>query len=203
MKKIVLYTAIMGKTGRFLVPKISDKSVDRICFTDLNLKSHFYEIRKTRVKDRVSVRRQRFVKIIIPDEIFYGYEYSVYVDCKRPYSINFDYLLKHLQPGSDFLTRRHNRRSCLYDEGEFCIKKKKDSEETIRKQLDFYKSEGCPAHCGLHASGLLLRRHTKQMKEFSLLWWKQVKAYSYRDQISLPYVAWKTGTKISVCGRGV
>lgn len=201
MKKFILYTAIFGKMGRFNVPVISDKTVDRICYTDLDVKSHFYQTKKMKLKHLTSVMRQRFVKICIPDEIFNGYEYSVYIDCKRPYSIDFEYLLSCMEKGSDFLTRPHKRRSCLYDEGEFCIKKKKDSKEIISKQLEAYKAEGYPVHNGLHASGLLMRRHTDKVKEFSKLWWEHIEKYSHRDQISLPYVAWKHGVTISLCRR--
>lgn len=203
MKKIALYTAIFGRVSRFIVPRISDEAIDKFCFTNMKVESHFYKVKFLRLRGiKPSIMKQRRAKICIPDEIFQNYEYSIYVDCKRPYSLNLEYLLGCMEQGSDFLTRRHNRRSCVYDEGEFCILKKKDREEVIRRQLDFYRSEGYPAHNGLHASGFLLRRHTDKMKEFLELWWGQVKKYSHRDQISLPYIAWKFGMKISVCGRG-
>ena len=201
MKKFVLYTAIFGKTGRFLIPGISTSEVDRFCFTDLDVKSHFYQIKEMELNHLISVRRQRWVKICIPDEIFDNYEYSVYVDCKRPVSVGFEYLLSCMKPGSDFLTRQHKRRSCLYDEGKHCIEKKKDNKATISNQLDFYGDDNYPAHNGLYASGLLLRRHTEKVKEFSKLWWEQIEKYSHRDQISLPYVAWKNGMEISTCRR--
>ncbi len=201
MKKFALYTAIFGKMGRFNTPNISIRDVDRFCLTDLNVKSHFYQIKKMELDHLISVRRQRFVKICIPDEIFDNYEYSVYVDCKLPYSIHFDKFLSCMEADSDIVTRQHRRRSCAYDEGEFCIERKKDVKAVILKQLEFYKSQNYPAHNGLHASGLLIRRHTKRMKEFSERWWQQIERYSHRDQISLPYVAWKYGMKISICGR--
>ena len=150
---------------------------------------------------RPSVIKQRFIKILIPDEIFNNYEYSVYVDCKRPVKVNFDCLLSCLEKESDLLTRPHKKRSCIYDEGLFCIKKRKGSKDVILKQLDSYKSQGYPKGNGLHASGLLLRRHTEEIKKFNTLWWLQVMEYSHRDQISLPYVAWKTDTKISLMKR--
>jgi len=201
MKKFALYTAIFGRPGRFNIPGVSIPDVDRFCFTDLDIKNSFYQIKKMDLSCLASVRGQRWVKICIPDEIFDNYEYSIYVDCKRPYSIDFDYLLSCMAPNSDFLTRKHRRRTCIYDEGEFCIEKRKDDKSVILNQLDFYRSEKCPAHNGLYASGFLMRRHTEKLKEFSELWWKQVERHSYRDQISLPYVAWKHGIWISTCRR--
>lgn len=217
MKKFVIYTARFGQPGRFNTPNISITDVDRLCFTDLDIESdeyralsatksraintNFYQIRRRMLNHLTAIRRQRLIKICIPDEIFNNYEYSVYVDCKRPMSVDFEYLLSHMDHGSDFLTRRHKRRSCIYDEGLYCIKKKKDSEVIISKQLEFYRSENYPAHNGLHRSGFLLRRHTASMKEFSRLWWRQIERFSHRDQISLPYIAWKHNIKISLYKR--
>ena len=202
MKKFVLYTAIFGKLGRGVhTPEVSISDVDRFCFTDLDIKNNFYQIRKMNLDSLVAVRRQRWIKICIPDEIFDNYEYSVYVDCKRESLIEFEWLLNFMEVGSDFVTRRHKTRDCIYDEGRICIEKRIDDETTILNQLDFYRSKGYPIHNGLHYSFILLRRHTEKMKEFSRLWWEQLERYSFRDQISLPYVAWKSGMKISICAR--
>lgn len=202
MKKIALYTVAYGRNLRFNIPKLSDMDVDKFCFSDMDRKNGFYQTILCKVNQPSPVRKQRFVKIIIPDEIFNNYEYSLYLDCKRPYEIDFDYLFSCLEDDSDILTRIHNKRNCLYDEGKFCVLKKRDSKEAIFRQLRYYKSQGCPWSLGLYASGLLLRRHTQKVKEFCQEWWTQIEAFSHRDQISLPFIAWKTGMKISTCGRG-
>ena len=202
MKKFVLYTAIFGRMGRGVhAPEVSISDVDRFCFTDLDIESDFYQIKKMNLNHLPSVRRQRFVKIRIPDEIFDDYEYSVYVDCKRASVIDFEWLLDFMEPQSDLVTRQHKTRDCVYAEGRVCIEKRKDDEAVILKQLDFYRSENYPSHNGLHYSYILLRRHTDRLREFSRLWWEQVEKYSFRDQISLPYVAWKYGRKVSICAR--
>jgi len=202
MKKFVLYTAIFGKMGRGVhTPEISIPDVGRFCYTDLDIKHDFYQIRKMNLSSLVPVRRQRWIKICIPDEIFYNYEYSVYVDCKRESLIDFEWLLDFMESQSDFVTRQHKTRDCVYDEGRVCIEKRIDDEAIILKQLDFYRNEDYPTHNGLHYSFILLRRHTKRMREFSRLWWEQLEKYSFRDQISLPYVAWKHNMKISICAR--
>ncbi len=201
MKKFVLYTVRFGMWGRPQTPKISIPDVDRFCFVDLNIGSHFYQIRKMERNHLSPVRRQRFIKICIPDEIFDNYEYSIYVDGKRRVVIDFEWFLSQMEVGSDFVTRKHKRRDCVYDEGRFCIQKGRGNEVDILRQLEFYKAENYPAHNGLAYSFIILRRHTKEMKKFSRLWWEQLEKYSHRDQISLPYVAWKHNVKISLCGR--
>jgi len=204
MKKFVLYTAIFGRMGRGVhAPMVSIPDVDRFCFTDLDIDDHFYQIKKMNLNhlSPASIRQQRFMKILIPDEIFDNYEYSVYVDCKRNSTIDFERLLSFMEPQSDIVTRQHKTRDCVYEEGRVCIEKRKDDEATISKQLDFYRKENYPVHNGLHYSYILLRRHTEKMKMFSMFWWMQLERYSYRDQISLPYVAWKHDMKISICPR--
>lgn len=201
MKKFVIYTALFGKRSVFRMPKISSLGIDRICFTDLDLEDNFYQVRKMKLDHLTSVRRQRFVKICIPDEIFDNYEYSFYLDYKHPSTVNFDWLLSHMKLQTDFLIRQHRVRDCIYDEGVKCIKKGKGSKEIILNQLDFYRNENYPAHNGLYASFILFRRHTQGLKELSRLWWEEVERWSFRDQISLPYVIWKHGIEISSCGR--
>lgn len=162
------------------------------------MKNDFYDMKIMNLGDMTPVMRQRFIKICIPDEIFDNYEFSAYVDCKRPIEINFRWCEKLLnaRPRSHFLTREHPKRDCLYAEGRKCIEVKKGNKADIRKQKNFYKSEGYPAGNGLYYTSWLFRRHTKKMKEFSKLWWEQLNLYSHRDQISLPYVAWKHGMRI-------
>jgi hypothetical protein len=167
------------------------------------IKNDFYQIVKMDTNGLSSVRRQRQVKICIPDEIFNNYEYSVYIDCKRPLAVDFEWLLGFLVPGSDFATRLHRRkRDCVYEEGKICIERGMDNEEIISKQLEFYRDEGYPVHNGLYWTTILIRRHTERLKMFSMFWWMQLEKYSFRDQISLPYVAWKHNMKISICARG-
>jgi len=219
MKKFVLYTARFGSPGRFNFPKISISNIDKFCYTDLNIregchqiipvrldrwiKNDFYQVKKMNLDSLAAVRRQRWVKICIPDEIFDNYEYSIYVDCKRPFAIDFEWLLSYLESQSDFMTRLHRRkRDCLYEEGRICIEKGLGDPTDTMRQLDFYRSENYPIHNGLYWTCILIRRHTKRLKKFSKLWWEQVEKYSHRDQISLPYVAWKHGMKISICPRG-
>ena len=201
MKKFMMYAAVFGKKANFKMPKLTDPGIERVLYTDIpkRFDPHvFYQVKTLRIDHLDPVRRNRFVKIMIPDEIFDNYEYSLYMDYKHPTNIDFDLLLSCLEPESDMLISKHKKRDCIYDEGIACVMKGKDDKKTIVNQLDFYKSEGYPNHNGLYAAYWLFRRHTKQLKESMKLWWEQVEKHSCRDQISLPYVAWKHGMKISV-----
>ncbi|MCK4818750.1 DUF616 domain-containing protein [bacterium] len=223
MKKFAVYTAVFGKPSRFNFPLLSVSDIDKFCYTDFDIESgchqmiptrkgrsvlnDFYDVKKMRLDYLVPIRANRFVKICIPDEIFDNYEYSFYSDSKRPifdkYMIDFDHFIKLMGSSSDILVRRHRdkNRDCVYEEGLYCIEIKKDTETNIMKQLNFYKSENYPEHNGLYEAMWLFRRHTAKLREFSNFWWKQIEKFTHRDQISLPYAAWKCGMKISIYKR--
>ena len=222
MKKFAAYTAAFGRPSRFNIPILSILDVDKFCYTDFDIASgcnqmiptrkgrsvlnNFYDVRKMELDHLVPIRANRFLKILIPDEIFDNYEYSFYSDSKRPTfdkcAINFDHLINCMGSDSDFLARQHRRgRDCIYEEGLHCIEIKKDTEANIMEQLNFYKSENYPAHNGLYEATWLFRRHTKRLKEFMELWWEQIERFTHRDQISLPYVAWKYGIRIPAYKR--
>jgi len=194
--------------------------VDKICYTDLDIESgchqklpvrkkrviqnDFYQMKIIKLDHLTPRRRNRFIKIMIPDEIFDNYEYSFYVDCKHPIVVDFEKyvdILNAADPPADFLARQHPRRGCLYDEAKFCLLRGKGEREDIFKQVAFYKKENFPIHNGLYAGYWLARRHTPRLKKFMKAWWEQILKYSDRDQISLPYVAWKQGISIPIYCR--
>ena len=201
MKKFIAYAAVFGKKSNFKMPRPFDMNVERVLYTDLDVfEPHvFYQVKKISL-DHMSLnftRKNRIAKILIPDEIFDNYEYSLYLDYKHPTEADFDHLVNCLEPDSDILVSKHKMRDCIYDEGQKCIEKGKGSESEILEQLYFYRTQGYPAHNGLFANYWIFRRHTKRLREQMHLWWRQVEEYSERDQISLPYVAWKHNMKIS------
>ena len=204
MKKFILYAAVFGKKANFKMPKLADPDIERVLYTDMpdRFSPHvFYHVKNLRIDHLDPVRRNRFVKICIPDEIFYNYEYSIYMDYKHPTDIDFDLFLSRLEPGSDMLISKHKKRDCIYDEAEKCIELGKGNEYEIRRQVKAYREDGYPAHSGLYAAYWIFRRHTEKVREFSRMWWHEVERHSYRDQISLPYTAWKHDMNISLNRR--
>ena len=201
MKKFILYAAVFGKKANFKMPKLADPNIERVLYTDMpqRFEPHvFYQVKTLRIDHLDPVRRNRFVKICIPDEVFDNYEHSLYMDYKHPTNIDFDLLLSRLESGSDMLISKHKKRDCIYDEAEKCIELGKGNEHEIKRQVKSYKKDGYPVHNGLFAAYWIFRRHTTRLKELMNLWWLEVRAHSERDQISLPYAARKHGMKISV-----
>ena len=83
-------------------------------------------------------------------------------------------------------------RHCAY--GEAIIRPKKYASEPLDEQVAFYRQEGFPAEYGLYECGIIARDMTNlKVRDLCEIWLNQNMDWSYQDQVSLPYVLWKTG----------
>jgi len=206
MKKLALYTALFGRFEELHDPFghldgtyyfHGDNKIDRFYFTDLHMDGKIsYPVIKKNLDYLSHVKRQRKVKIKIPDEIFDNYEYSMWVDCRPKLMIDPYFFTDFLD--TDFLIMNHGSRRCVYDEGKVCIMNSKAKESVMSNQLDFYRAQGYPEQNGLYYTGFLVRRHTKASKNLMGAWWREVEKFTARDQVSLPYVLWKHGFDITL-----
>jgi len=94
---------------------------------------------------------------------------------------------------AELMVFSHPYRACLYDEADTCIKLGKEEREILNAQITAYRAEGYPPDNGLCETGLLIRRHTEAIIRFNEMWWAEIEAGSYRDQVSFNYAVWKTG----------
>ena len=199
MKKLAIYTALFGKFDHLYDPlghrdgmyQFDGKNgIDRFYFTDLDMDGKIsYTVIKKNLDYLSFVKRERKVKILIPDEVFDNYEYSMWVDSRPKLDIDPYFFLDFLD--TDFLIMEHGSRRCAYDEARACVMNSKAKESVISKQLDYYRSQEYPTQNGLYYTGFMVRKHTKELKELMNSWWGEVKKFSHRDQVSLPYVIWK------------
>jgi len=97
---------------------------------------------------------------------------------------------------ADLAVFAHGKRYCIYQEAIYCLHHQLDDPAAIRNQVFRYTQEGYQANQGLAECTVLLRRHTEHLKQFSELWWQEIRTGSVRDQLSFPYVVRKTGLKV-------
>lgn len=95
----------------------------------------------------------------------------------------------------DVCVFRHHVRNSIYDEADICKAQGLDLPETIDRQIDRYRREGMPENTGLAELPVILRRHSKAVKNLNEAWWTEIAAGSWRDQLSFDYVVWKTGLR--------
>jgi len=206
-KKLAIYTALFGEFDDLYDPfghldgtyhfKYGS-GVDRFYFTDLDMNGKIsYPVIKKNLDYLSFVKRQRKTKICIPDEIFDNYEYSIWADTRGKLAANPYFFLDFLE--TDFLLMSHGSRRCVYDEGKVCVMNSKAKESVISKQLDYYRSQEYPTQNGLYYTGFMVRKHTKELKKLMNSWWGEVRKFSHRDQVSLPYVIWKHKFNFTPC----
>jgi hypothetical protein len=95
---------------------------------------------------------------------------------------------------------KHPRRNDIFEEAEACRslgKIKTDADlDRLQKQISNYRREGIPKGHGLTENAVIFRRSQNgDLSKAMELWWQQISQFTHRDQISLPYVLWKTGIK--------
>ena len=194
---LVIYTAIFGNYDILVPPKVVNKNIKYVCFTDKKMKCYSWEIRVVKPEFKDPMRENRKYKIL-SHKYFEEYQYSIYIDGNFEILLDLSQHIETLLGKNDIAVLRHPFRDCIYKEAKMCIKKKKDNVELIKKQMKRYKAEGYPKNNGLAANGLIIRKHTKQIKKFNEMWWNEVKNYSKRDQLSFGYIIYKLGLKYSL-----
>lgn len=123
---------------------------------------------------------------------------SIWHDANFVLTMNpLDAVARFLVDGADIALFRHPGRDCLYAEAECCASENIENRDVLERQVARYRADGFPAHWGLAACGVLIRRHSEKMRAFSIAWWREVLEHGRRDQIAFPYLAAKHELKIA------
>lgn len=197
--KIIIYTAISNGYDKVKNPSFVSPNCDYICFSDTNIQSDIWEMKKfpEKIDQLDQVRKCRYLKIN-PHEIFPEYEYSIWIDGNIDIVEDVNNLISlHMTNRQEvFVTFKHPERNCIFQEGKECINQKKDDPLLINNQLKKYQEDLMPANNGLVESNVIIRKHNdKSVIGVSASWWKEIDSESRRDQLSFNYVAWKNNFK--------
>jgi hypothetical protein len=201
MKSVVVYTAVFGGYDKIRAPTVVSPDADYILYTDRD-----YDVPPWQVKDisdsaMVHDRRTRRVMArrlkILPDWLGSGaVEYSVWHGGNVQLTCDPADLIS-LLGGKDIAAIVHSQRDCIYDEAKACIDFRMDDETVVHDQMNRYRVGGYPAHRGLHAAFVLVRRNTAEIVELCNAWWWEVVHCSIRDQLSFDYCCWKLGVEVA------
>jgi len=177
----MIYTAI---TAGYDTVKVQPESVGYVhLFSEEHIPYHHVD----------PCRVAKFCKVMAPWYWWIGGDYSVWVDGSITLNegTDFDALVAEHLKDADIAVMRHPHRTCVYQEAEACITRGKDGAQVIEQQVSRYMNDGYPSNYLLSETGVLIRRHTVNVKRFCSMWWDEIVRGSRRDQISFPYVAWK------------
>jgi hypothetical protein len=191
----VVYTCLFGYSEHFADHRYDrDGETDFLCFTDdKTLTSDFWQFRYIDPAGLGPVRTSKKVKIL-PHRYLGDYSSSVYIDntvqLVAPASRLFEMLDASTVPMMCF----GHVRNCIYEEAKVVADIGYDSRATIEGQMSRYRALGHPEDAGLISGSMLFRRHNDPMvKSVMEDWFAEVKAHSYRDQLSFNFVARRRG----------
>ncbi len=203
--RIAVYTCITGQYDKeILEPLIKPNNIDYYLYTDnIDLKTNEWILRKlpANINDLDNILKNRYIKMH-PHELFPEYDYSIYIDGNVEVISNLTDMTYAMKNNTGICMHMHQFRDCIYDEIEVCRIRKKGNYKKMKLQVERYQRAGFPRHFGMLEATIIVT-DLKNEKSRTLYdeWWKEfINSESYRDQISLQYIIWKNGLKISDFG---
>lgn len=204
--RIAVYTSVFGGYDNLIDEQFQMDGVDYICYTDSDIKSDVWEIRKSTPIYNDPNRNAKKYKVL-PHRYLQDYDWSVWIDG----NIKVISDIRGLCGGESYKLYDHmqvfDKRNCIYDEAhailnfgkinserypEKGIKNWKDNPQLIVKQMNRYISEGYPKQNGLVTTPIMIRNHmNSDTIKHNEDWWSEIKHNSKRDQLSFNYIAWK------------
>lgn len=199
MNPFVVYTAITRDYDLLKSPPPQWRhQADFVAFLDAPQPDSRWSFRPIYRRFRDPCRNAKIHKIL-PHRYFPEAKYSLWVDgaVRITSTLALDQWADEYLKRHDLAVFKHRCRTCIYQEGAYCLHLGRDAPEVINCQMQKYFDEGYPAVNGLADCTILLRRHTKKIEQFNEMWYQEIKTHSRRDQLSFNYVARKIGLKYS------
>ncbi|MFN3555779.1 MAG: glycosyltransferase domain-containing protein [Bacteroidales bacterium] len=189
----VVYSCVTGDYDNIQPLFYKSKDCDYILFTDNpSLKPEGWEVRLMNnfpVQNRVLLAK---MPKVLPHRFLKEYDYSIWIDGNYDLIGDISELISYLDTRPLGLFPHSNGHKTIEQEALKVIELKKADPVIVKKQLRNYKSKGFPDNLGVYEAGILVRKHfDDHLMEVMEAWWHEIKNYSARDQLSLPYVLWK------------
>lgn len=195
LKKCV-YTCISGNYDT-LKPINQEVGWDYICFTDMDIKSDYWDIREIpdELSDLSPVKKQRMIKLL-PERYLSDYDVTIWIDANVTLIKSITDFYNIYKTNAPISLKLHPNRNCIYDECDACIRLKKDTVDNINEVKERYKKEGMPEKYGLYETNIIIRDNRDfRVAELMNMWANEVREHSHRDQLSLTYCMWKLNCK--------
>lgn len=198
MKKIV-YTCLAGDIDQLEDP-IVVADAEYICYSDVPRTSKIWNIRplvREFTDPRLSARYHKTIvgNTLEADEILWQ---DSKIRFHRSANALFDLMAQHTNADVCFYT--HPVRNCIYAEALRIIELDKAPGYLVKRQVAHYQEESYPNGAGLYDTCVYLRRNTQGTRDMAKAWWEEIERFTVRDQLSLPYVMRKLGTKCQKIG---
>ena len=200
-RRIAVYTCITGGYDRQPQPSVVDPRFDYFCFTDdPSTVAAPWTPRPIGLSHLRPKDQNRYIKMH-PHEVLPEYEVTIYLDGNLQIVGDAHAVVSRaLQQPEDVFAYDHFCRKCVYDEAAFLSEMSHDWVWKFARQMRRYRAHGYPRGLGLFDASVMIRRNTPRMRELMSAWWNEYRAGVSRDQISLPWVAWRQGIPVGSLG---
>lgn len=187
---MTIYTAIFGNYDTLKHPLVITPGWDYILFTDQDITSNFWTVKKVPLINCDPILTARYYKIMFHEHI--EDEFSIWIDGSFTIACDLDkFMVANFK--SPMTVIKHPLRNCIYREADVCIQQKRGDRKDIETQIEAYRKEGVAKNEGLIQSGILMREKTQWTKDFCAGWYFEVMCFSKRDQISFTRIAHRNG----------
>jgi hypothetical protein len=201
--KIAVYTCITGGYDQLIEPVI-DRGFDYYYFSDSEIEISglsVWKFVKLNIDGLSHKDLNRYVKINF-HLFFPDYDATLYVDGSIAIKGSIGALLRSLiKTKYEIFLFQHPLRRCIYSEGAACSHDGHDWIWKVALQMRKYNNEHYPPNNGLYEAGVIFRKNTETIRSLMTFWWDEYSAHVKRDQLSLPYLAWKRNVFISSLGE--
>jgi hypothetical protein len=176
-------------------PLHAPADVDFICFTDGDLEVPGWRMRRV-AADGFSPNLQAKHFKFFPHVHLADYEASLFVDASIVLHGEVDAFVARWLAHENFAMWQHPQRCDAFEEVAAIVLFEKARPQEIAPQADFYRKAGLPRGTGLMEACFIWRRHDHApVRELMSLWWDEVSTWTLRDQVSLCFLMWRTGTR--------
>ncbi|MFM7294010.1 MAG: glycosyltransferase domain-containing protein [Burkholderiales bacterium] len=200
--KVAVYKCVIGDYDTVPTSVPNSPGVDFYLFSDAEIQGRTeWNSILLSLPHLSPAAQNRFVKMQ-PWLLLPQYDYWLYVDGNIDITGDITELIGNAIRDNNLTLGmyQHPFRKCLYSEGAACIKHSRDWFWHIALQVRKYYKVGYPLDNGLYEAGVMLVRNSDEAQNLLTSWWLEYLSGSTRDQIALPFTAWRLQTSITNLG---
>lgn len=198
-EKPMIYTVLIAGRDEIKDPPHPSSKCDYVCFTDdSTLKSKVYDVELVDPTDNPALQCRKYKTL--PHVFFPEYNESLYMDGNiRLMTPDHHGFVTNYLERADFVLFRNPDRKDVREEVDMCKRTRKADPEALEAQYRAYLDEGFPDNIPLINGSFIIRRHHElDVVNFDANWWFEILTRTQRDEVSFPYVAWKTAMNYAI-----
>jgi hypothetical protein len=194
---IVVATALIGPTESAPQARVGIPGTRFVCYTDRDVPGWDDLMPAPPGSPRQAARRAKMAVV----EDFADEQWSIWIDASFDLTADPREIMQAAAltdcPVAGF---RHPDRNRISDEAREVIRLGLAPKDKVDRQIEAYRIAGFDTddrqQTSLTTTGLLVRRHTDEVRAFTGRWREEIERHTLRDQLSVDYAAWRTGVTI-------